>query len=139
VIGALLTFRLARHAGSAYLNSKFGEGKVTVMLNFFQQWGTGALAASTAVPFPFPTSMFFAAAGASSYPIRKFVAIVAIGRAVRYTIIAVVADLYGRRFIGILRHPIEHWGWLLLFSLMVIGLVVGGIIINRRLATTPAA
>src|ERR1700746_3137568 len=65
VIGAYLTFRIARKAGSAYLNSKFGEGKVSTLLKVFKKWGAGTLVASTAVPFPFPTSMFFAAAGAS--------------------------------------------------------------------------
>src|SRR5277367_6649501 len=29
VIGAYLTFRIARKAGETYLNSKFGEGKVS--------------------------------------------------------------------------------------------------------------
>src|SRR5438874_3648980 len=59
VIGAYFTFRVARKAGSAYLNSKFGEGKVSAILKAFNKWGTGTLVASTAVPFPFPTSMFF--------------------------------------------------------------------------------
>src|SRR5512133_3542770 len=78
VIGALLTFRLARRAGHAYLESKFGRGRVANLLRLFEQWGTGALIASTAVPFPFPTSVFFAAAGASNdYGTGKFVTIVA--------------------------------------------------------------
>src|ERR1700681_337437 len=41
VIGAYLTFRIARKAGSAYLNSKFGEGKVSALLKLFKKWGTG--------------------------------------------------------------------------------------------------
>jgi hypothetical protein len=62
VIGAYLTFRLARKAGSAYLHSKFGHRKLDAILNFFHKWGTTALAVSTAVPIPMPTSMLFAAA-----------------------------------------------------------------------------
>src|SRR5215472_10640399 len=46
VIGAYLTFRIARKTGSAYLNSKYGSPRVPVLLNVFQQWGTGVLAAS---------------------------------------------------------------------------------------------
>lgn len=42
--GAYLTFRMARHAGSAYLNSKFGNGKLPGLLKLFQRWGMGALA-----------------------------------------------------------------------------------------------
>jgi membrane protein YqaA with SNARE-associated domain len=95
VIGAGLTFHLARKAGSAYLNSKFGHGKVPSLLKLFEKWGTGTLVASTAIPFPFPTSMFFAAAGASNYRVGKFLAIVATCRAARYAAIAIVADRYG--------------------------------------------
>jgi hypothetical protein len=38
VIGAYLTFRLARKAGSAYLHSKVGHRKLDAILNFFHKW-----------------------------------------------------------------------------------------------------
>jgi membrane protein YqaA with SNARE-associated domain len=139
VIGAYITFRIARKAGEAYLNSKFGEGKVSALLKLFKKWGTGTLAASTAIPFPFPTSMIFAAAGASDYHLGTFLTVVTIGRAVRYAGIAVVADLYGRHFIRILRHPTQYWGWLLLFTALVFGLIATGILINKRIAAASAA
>jgi len=138
VIGAYLTFRIARKAGSAYLNSKFGEGKVPALLKVFKKWGTGTLVASTAVPFPFPTSMFFAAAGASNYPAAKYLSIVTICRAARYATIAIAADLYGRHFIRVLRHPTQYWGWLLIFAAMIFSVIAAGILINRRLATVSA-
>ncbi len=138
VIGAYFTFRLARKAGSAYLNSKFGEGKVSALLGVFKKWGAGTLIVSTAVPFPFPTSMFFAAAGASNYPAGKYLAIVTICRAARYAGIAIAADLYGRHFIRVLRHPAQYWGWMSLFAAAVFGLVTAGILINRRLGTATA-
>src|SRR6266852_2648694 len=134
VIGSYLTFRIARKAGSAYLNSKFGEGRVSTLLKIFKEWGTGTLIASTAIPFPFPTSMFFAAAGASDYRTGKYLAIVTICRAARYATIAIAADLYGRHFIRILRHPTQYWGWLSLFAAMIFALIAGGILINKRLA-----
>lgn len=138
VIGAYLTFRIAHKAGSTYLNSRFGAGRVSVLLKLFQKWGTGSLVASTAIPFPFPTSMVFAAAGASNYPRNKYLAIVAICRAARYSAVAVVADHYGRHFVRALRHPGQYWGWLSLFGLLVICLIAGGILINRRLAVASA-
>ena len=85
-----------------------------------------------------PRKTQLAAAGASDYPQGKFLAVVAISRAVRYSAIALVADLYGRRVIRALRHPMEYWGWLLLVVAITIGLVVGGILINRRLEAAPA-
>jgi membrane protein YqaA with SNARE-associated domain len=137
-IGAYLTFRLAHKAGAGYLNSKFKKSRVSAILRLFEQKGVGILFASTAVPFPFPTSMLFAAAGVSNYRTSKFLTIVVVGRAIRYSAIAVVADLYGRHFIQALRHPSQHWGWSVLFAALAVGLAVGGILLNRRLATAAA-
>jgi membrane protein YqaA with SNARE-associated domain len=139
VIGAYFTFRIARRAGSAYLDSKFGNRKLDAILSFFHKWGTGALAVSTAVPFPFPTSVFFAAAGASNYSIGRFLTVVTVCRGVRYGVIAIVADHYGRHFIRVLRHPGQYWGWLLLFAATLFSLIIGGIALNRRLAATTSA
>lgn len=139
VIGAYLTFRLARKAGSAYLHSKFGHRKLDAILNFFHEWGTGALAVSTAVPIPMPTSMLFAAAGASDYSVGRFLTVVTICRSARYTLIAIIADHYGRHFVRALRHPSQYWGWLLLFAAVIFSLVMLGIVLNRRLTVTTSA
>jgi len=138
VIGAYITFRLAHRAGSAYLESKFKKNRVSKFLKLFKRWGTGTLIASSAIPLPSPTSMFFAAAGASDYPKGKFLAIVALSRAARYFGIAYIAGHYGRHFLRVLRHPMQHWGWLLLFVGLTGALIVGGILVNSRLETAPA-
>jgi membrane protein YqaA with SNARE-associated domain len=134
-IGAYLTFRLARTAGAAYLNSKFKKSRVSAVLKLFEQRGAGILFASTAIPFPFPTSTLFAAAGASNYRTGKFLTIVIAGRAIRYSIIGLIADLYGRHFIRVLRHPSQYWQWSLLFAVLIISFAVGGILLNRQFAT----
>lgn len=140
VIGAYLTFRLARQAGTAYLNSKFGQKRVPALLNVFEKWGTGALAASTAIPFPFPTSVFFAAAGASkNYGTRKYLTVVAVSRAVRYSAVAIVASMYGRRIIRVLRHPSQYWGWFLLLAIVFVGIIATGILVQRRIAVSRTA
>ena len=139
VIGAYLTFRVARKAGSAYLNSKFANRKLDAILNFFQTWGTSALAVSTAVPIPMPTSMLFAAAGASDYGVGRFLTVVIICRSARYTFIAIVADHYGRHFVRALRHPSQYWGWLLLSAAVILGLILAGIVLNKRLAAPTSA
>ena len=135
IIGAYITFRLARRAGRAYLDSKFGQRRVPKLLNFFGRWETGALVVSTAIPFPLPTSVFFAAAGASNrYSTHKYLTVVAMSRAFRYSAVAIVGDLYGRHVIRVLRHPIQYWGWFLLISAIFVGRTISGILINRRVA-----
>ena len=138
VVGAYITFRFARKAGSAYLDKKFKKGKVSRFLKLFKKWGTGSLVASTAIPFPTPTSMFFAAAGASDYPLTKFLIVVTLCRAARYFGIAFVASQYGRGLIRVLRHPTDHWGWLVISLAMIASLSAAGILIGRRLETAPA-
>src|SRR5215469_541177 len=133
VLGAYLTFRVARTAGSAYLDKKFKQGKLSKFLKLFQHWGTGTLIASTAIPLPSPTSMFFAAAGAGDYPKGRFLAIVAPCRAARYFTIAFVAGHYGRHFLRVLRHPTQHWGWIVIAVVLTVGLFVGGMLASRRL------
>jgi membrane protein YqaA with SNARE-associated domain len=138
VIGAYFTFRLARKAGSAYLDNKFKKTKLSKFLKLFKKWGTGTLAASTAIPIPTPTSMFFAAAGASDYPQGKFLAIVAVCRAARYFGIAFVAGHYGRHLLRVLRHPMQYWGWLLFFLAVTAALIGGGILLTHRLEPASA-
>ena len=137
-IGAYITFRLARKAGDAYLESKFGHARVSAFLGVFKSWGTGTLVATTAIPFPFPTSLVFAAAGASDYHLGKYLAVVAISRGARYTAIGVLADLYGRHFIRVVRHPTQYWGWFLVFAFAIFALIAAGILVNRRLLSAPA-
>ena len=138
VVGAYFTFRVARGAGAAYLDKKFKKGRVGNFLKLFKRWGTGTLAASAAIPLPTPTSMFFAAAGASNYPKGKFLTVVAISRAVRYFGIAFIASYYGRHFLRVLRHPMQHWGWLVLFAAVAVTLVAGGILATHRLEAAAA-
>jgi membrane protein YqaA with SNARE-associated domain len=133
VIGAYFTFRMARKAGLDYLNRKFGQRKVARLLTYFQRWGMGALVVSTAIPFPFPTSAFFAIAGVLNYPLRTFIVVVALGRAVRYGALAAIASHYGRRFVVGLRHLGRHSGWLLAIAAAAVIAITAAIMLTKRL------
>lgn len=139
MIGAYVTFHLARRAGRAYLDSKFGSRKVPELMAIFHRWETGVLVASTAIPFPTPTSVFFAAAGASnSFSTKKYLTVVGMSRAARYSAVAILGELYGRHVLRVLRHPMQYWGWFALLLGIIVALVAGGVVINRRLATSPS-
>jgi len=138
LIGAYITFKLARKAGRAYLDSKFGQRRVPRLLSVFDRWGTGVLAASAAIPFPFPTSVFFAAAGASNtYSTRRYLATVGLARAFRYSAIGVLTDIYGRHLVRVLRHPTQYWGWFLLFAGIFAAGVLAGISVRHASAGEP--
>jgi len=132
VAGAYLTFRMARKAGLDFLTRKFGPRRVDRLLKYFKRWGAGALVVSTAVPLPFPTSAFFAAAGALDYPLRTFLVAVALSRAARYGAIAVIAYHYGRVFATGLRHLGQHPAWLLSISGAVALVVMVAVVLRKR-------
>lgn len=135
VVGAYIVFRMAHRAGRSYIESKFRQRRIVNLLKIFEKWGTGALVASAAIPFPFPTSVFFAAAGASNnYSARKFVTVVVLARGVRYSAVAIIAHLYGRHIIRVFRHPTQYWGWLLVFAVIFVAVIAVGILFNTRLA-----
>lgn len=132
VIGAYLTFRIARGAGSVYLEKKFGARRVAGILEYFKRWGTAVLFLSSLIPFPFPTSAFFAAAGVLNYPLRRFIFVVAVARAGRYFALADLASHYGRHIIRIVRHPGQYAGWWILITCLVSAIVAAALFVQRR-------
>ena len=139
LIGAFVTFRIAKKAGMAYVESKFRRGRVPYFMKLFRKRATGALVASAAIPFPFPTSLLFAAAGASGYSLRKFLILVALSRLFRYSLVAIVAQRYGRYFIRWLQHPTRNWGWLLLLFATAAAVFGAWILATRRSRNEPNA
>jgi len=135
LIGAYATLRMARRAGIAYMHGKFGRTRVATVLRLFARWNTGALIVSTVVPC-FPASVFLAAAGASGYGTRKYLILVGFCRFARYSLIAILADHYGRQVIGVLRHPAQYWNWLLLLVVIIVGVVAIVTVTNKRLETS---
>ncbi len=133
VLGAFITFRMARRAGADYLRAKFGQRRVTKLLALFERWGTSALALSTAVPIPSPTAAFFAASGVLNYPTRKFVLVVSLCRAARYAAIAAIASSYGRQFVRALLHPRQYYGVLVLMAAAAAVLVLAAIVVRKQL------
>jgi membrane protein YqaA with SNARE-associated domain len=139
VIGAYITFKTARKAGASYLERRFGKRKVSKLLDQFQKWGTGALVVSAAIPFPFPTSFFFAAAGVLDYSLGKFIAVVAVCRGIRYATIALVASLYGRNFVRALRNPGHYYGWMIAIGIVLVLVVTLTLLLRKRSRLQPEA
>jgi membrane protein YqaA with SNARE-associated domain len=136
VVGAYLTYRAAHLAGAGYLQKKFGKRRVKKSLAYFEKWGTTGLAVSSAVPFPFPTSALFAAAGVLKYSWRKFLVVVAICRGARYTLIAFIAFHYGRHFVRALRNPGQYYAWIVAIVIVLAGIIVTTVLMRRRLAAS---
>ncbi len=100
VIGGCVTYRLARKGGKQALERRFPARQVARVNKIFERWGFSAIAVPAVLPPPFPITPFLIAAGAMQYPLRKFLAALAVGRIVRYTILGYLAARYGRKVIG---------------------------------------
>lgn len=109
VIGGFVTYRLARKGGKEALEHRFSRRQVDKVTKIFGRWGFGAIAVPAFLPPPVPIVPFLLAAGAMQYPVRRFLAALALGRIPRYMILAYVAKRYGRQIIAFIRvhgHPV---------------------------------
>jgi membrane protein YqaA with SNARE-associated domain len=118
IIGGFVTYRLARKGGEKTFERRFPRWQVDKVTKVFERWGFSAVAIPALVPPPFPFTPFLIGAGAMQYPVRKFLAALALGRTARYTILGYLSALYGRKVIRFIR---QH-GYP--FALTVLGLAV---------------
>jgi membrane protein YqaA with SNARE-associated domain len=123
VVGGFITYRLARKGGQEALERRFSHNTLEKVYQNFARWGFGAVAIPAMLPPPVPITPSLLAAGALQYPVKKFLGSLAVGRTVRYTLLAFLAARYGRRIMD----SIEHFGHPV--PLAIIGVTVTAIIV----------
>jgi membrane protein YqaA with SNARE-associated domain len=106
VAGGYLTYRLASGEAKGKLGKIISSKRFRWMKSQLEKWGVGSIAVPAVLPPPFPMVPFLIAAGASQYPRGKFLAALAVGRAVRYTILGALGYVYGRWIITAARQHI---------------------------------
>ena len=99
VIGGYITYVLARKGGKEAFERKLSKNRADRVFKRFERWGFFAVAVPALLPPPFPIVPFLLAAGALQYSRKKFVAALALGRGVRFTIVAGLGALYGRHIV----------------------------------------
>ena len=114
VLGGYITYRLAFKEGKAILERRVSRRKAKKVYATFEKWGFGAVMIPAMLPPPLPMFPFLLAAGAMQYSRGKFLAALAIGRGIRYTLLAFLAATYGRQ---ILRWMVEYREPVLLFGI----------------------
>jgi membrane protein YqaA with SNARE-associated domain len=105
LVGGFATYRLARRGGKGTLDRRFSRWHMDNVNEIFERWGFSAVAIPALLPPPFPITPFLLAAGAMQYPVKKFLAALALGRITRYTLLAYLSARYGRKIIALLLHP----------------------------------
>lgn len=137
LLGGYMTYSLGRKGGKEALEKKLNKSKAEKVFAKFGRWGFRTVAVSAILPPPFPLVPVLLAAGALQYPKKKFVGALALGRGVRYMLIAGLGSLYGRAIVHFFSRYYKP------AVLILIGLaVLGGIFslveyLRSRRASTP--
>jgi membrane protein YqaA with SNARE-associated domain len=100
LIGAYLTYRIGKKGGKETLEKKIGEQRAQKVYRKFENAGFTTLVVGVLLPPPFPVFPLLLAAGALQYPTKKFLSAIAIGRAARYCVDAMLGIFFGRAIIG---------------------------------------
>jgi membrane protein YqaA with SNARE-associated domain len=131
VLGGYLTYRMARKGGKETLEKRFSKKKVNKVYAIFERYGFAAVAIPAILPPPFPIVPMLLAAGALQYPTKKFLTALAVGRGIRFTILAYLGFHYGRHIVKFF--ALYYWpvmGALIAFS--VLGALYGLYEYKRR-------
>lgn len=99
LVGGYITYILARKGGKQALERKVSKHRAEKVYKRFERWGFWAVAVPALLPPPFPIVPFLLAAGAMQYSRRKFLGALAVGRGIRFTIVAGLGALYGRHIV----------------------------------------
>lgn len=100
LIGGYITYGLARKGGREAFERKLRKKQADKLYRTFKHWGFGAVAVPAVLPPPFPIVPFLLAAGALQYPRKRFLAALALGRGIRFTILAGLGAHYGNIIAG---------------------------------------
>ena len=123
MLGGYLTYRMARKGGKETLEKRFSKKKTDKVYAIFSRWGFAAVAIPALLPPPFPIVPMLLAAGAMQYPTRKFLTALAVGRGIRFTILAYLGVRYGRHIMNFF----ARYYWDVLFVLIALS-VLGGLL-----------
>ena len=94
VSGGYMTYALARKGGKEAFERKFSKKKANKVFRTFERWGFWAVTMAALLPPPFPTVPFLLAAGALQYSRKKFLTALAIGRGIRFLVVAGLGAIY---------------------------------------------
>jgi membrane protein YqaA with SNARE-associated domain len=131
LIGGYLTYRMARKGGKETLEKRFSKKTTKRVYAIFERYGFAAVAIPALLPPPFPIVPMLLAAGAMQYPTRKFLTALAVGRGIRFTILAYLGFHYGRHIVRLF--ALYYWPVLIaLIAFSALGSLYGFYEYKRR-------
>jgi len=96
MIGSYITYILAKKGGKQALERRLSCERVDRIYQRFEKHGFLAVMVPALLPPPFPFVPFILAAGAMQYAPKRFLSALAVGRGIRFSVLAILGSIYGR-------------------------------------------
>ncbi|HJQ23041.1 MAG TPA: VTT domain-containing protein [Blastocatellia bacterium] len=132
VLGGYVTYRLGRKGGERALERRFSKQRIEQVHRAFERWGFATIFVPALLPPPAPLGPFLLGAGAMNYPLPKYLVTLTVARAIRFTLVAYLASIFGQR---VFRFFMRHYTvmlWSLIALAVLAGLAVTIYILRRR-------
>jgi membrane protein YqaA with SNARE-associated domain len=126
LVGSYITYSLASKGGRQALERRLSCDRVNRIYKKFEEHGFITILVPAMLPPPFPLVPFLLAAGAMQYSWKKFLGALAIGRGIRFSILACLGAIYGRRITHLFT---QHFKFALaVLILLLIGGAIAGLV-----------
>jgi membrane protein YqaA with SNARE-associated domain len=145
IVGGYFTWAAGAKGGEAALHRYLPKRFAKPLSRWVENNGTLAVTTSALLPPPFPLMPFLLASGALGVSRRKFFVAFSLARVFRYSLVAWLAEIYGRALVRAFRHYLSGWSTILMWvylGLMAIAILYGVWKFrkdNRRAAAPQAA
>lgn len=103
VVGGWTSWSVASSRGASYIMNRLHSSRMPALIAMVARWGWPAIFFGSMAPPPFPLTALLLAAGAAHMPRQKFLGALALGRSIRFTLVAWLAYRYGRKVVPWLR------------------------------------
>lgn len=123
--GGYTTWKLGKQGGKAALERWVSKRILTRIVGWVERNPILAVFLPSILPPPIPLSPFLLAAGALAVKRKQFMTAFAAARVLRYSFVAWIAVVYGRRIVRVWAGTLEKWQTPLEWAFGI--LVVGGI------------
>ena len=121
VLGCLLVDVVFRKAGEEGLEKHLPKSRLAFVRKKVMKSAAWAIALASIAPPPFPFTPVIMAASALQYPRKKLLAVVGVVRMIRFSVLGVLALLFGRRILNWGESPVVQDAIFALLVLFVIG------------------
>ncbi len=128
ILGGYFTWGAGAKGGEAALPHYMPKRLVKRVTGQVEKNGVLVVSAFALLPPPFPMMPFLLAAGALGVSRKKFLVAFSVARAVRYSLVAWLAEVYGRPMARAFRHYLAGWSDILMWvylGLMALAILYG--------------